>query len=822
MHDKVFQRWTGRAWENHIGYWLATTRGAMGNYSGNYAVGTETRSIVSQIQRNLITGILLAACYIGVAKFGLAFAIPPGNATAVWPASGLALAAILLLGYRTAWGIWLGASIAAATTGISFGTAAAIGAGNTLEALLAAWIFRRYIDPDSPFDRPSEAFRFAMLVAVSAAVAATCGIMTLSLAGYMPSSALAANWQTWWLGDVAGLMVVAPLILSFLEKKRQSSVKTSRPLIFANHGLLILIGFGIFGGLLSEHVARDILYVTVIYLIWAAISFRFKYVTVAIAFLSGMAIWGISRGVGPYCLMSVDHSIFDLQLFISLYALTGLTLAGLVSRRREVMTDLKNMKFALDQSAIVAVTDRNGLIEKVNDKFCEITKFSREEILCQAPPVSDSDDQLRELYKNLVGQKNPGDIWRGEVSCRAKDGAPFWTNTTIVPFLDDSNQPKQYLSICFDITKQKQANEHSRRLFQAVEKTTDIVFITDRQGRIEYANPAFETITGFGSDEVVGQTPRIMKSGKHGTEHYETLWKTILGGDVHRSTVINCKKNGEYFHAEQTITPVKSKDGEISNFVSVLKDITELLEKQEQEVAMRLARQVQQSYYRATASVRGYDIAGFASPADETGGDYFDFVKLSDGSLALAIGDVSGHGISAALIMAETRAYLRSYAGTCCDVGDLLTNVNRALAQDLDQGRFVTLLIVCLDSVNKVVTFSGAGHEPGYLLNPSGGIIQEFESAGPPLGLISDVVYPSSKPVTLHKDQSILLLTDGITDTPLPDGYAFGARQAIKYFNTHREKPAQQIAEGLCEAVEAYAGDQKLQDDITSVVLKVL
>jgi PAS domain S-box-containing protein len=661
-----------------------------------------------------------------------------------------------------------------------------------------------------------------MLVAVSAVASATCGVITLYWAGYIPLSGLAENWKTWWLGDVTGLMVVTPLILSFLEKKRQSSVKVRRPLIFANIGLLILIGFGIFGGLLSDHIARDILYVTVIYLIWSAISFRFRFVTMAIAFLSGMAIWGTLRGVGPYCVMSIEHSIFDLQLFISLYALTGLTLAGLVSRRREVLMDLKNMKFALDQSAIVAVTDRNGLIEKVNDKFCEISKFSREEILCRVPPLSDSENQLKLLYINLLQQKKPGYIWRGEVSCRAKDGNLFWTDTTIVPFLDENNRPRQYLSICFDITDRKQANQQSRRLFQAVEKTTDIVFITDREGRIEYVNPAFETITGFGSDEVVGQTPRIMKSGKQGPEHYKKLWSTILDGDVHRSTVINSKKNGEYFHAEQTITPVKNKDGEITNFVSVLKDITELLEKKEQEVAMRLARQVQQSYYQATASVRGYDIAGFACPADETGGDYFDFIELSDGSLALAIGDVSGHGISAAMIMAETRAYLRSYAGICCDVGSLLTNVNRALAQNLEPDRFVTLLVVCLDPVNRKVTFSGAGHEPGYLLNASGGIISEFESCGPPLGLCPDRSYSSSEPVSLEKDQSILLLTDGITDTPLSDGYAFGARQAIKYFNTHRDKPSRQIAEGLCNAVEAYAADHKLQDDITSVVLKVL
>lgn len=797
-------------------------RAKAGRFWNKLQTGSGQGLMTTYISQNLITGALLAAVYFGIAKFGLAFAIPPGNATAVWPASGLALAAVILFGYRVSWGIWIGASLANVTTGVSVTAAGLIGLGNTFEAVLAAWIFLKYIDPASPFNNASEAFRFAILTAVSAMVSATCGVLTLFLTGYVPSTGLLANWKTWWLGDVAGLMVVTPLILSFLEMKRQSSIESGRLMFIAYIVLLMAVGFGIFGGLLPEHSARNLLYITVIYLIWVAISFKFRYVTMTVAFLSAMAIWGASRGVGPYYTTTVPDSLFDLQLFVSLYALTGLTLVGLVNRRREIMADLQRMNFALDQSAIVTVADPEGIIKRVNDKFCEISKFSREELLDRTPPLTDSENQLRRLHQDIVEQDNPGEIWRGEISCQAKDGATFWTDSTVVPFLDENSKPREYLSISFDITERKMANEQSRRLFQAVEKTTDIVFITDLNGRIEYANPAFEAITGFGNDEVVGQTPRIMKSGRQGPEYYRKLWSTILSGEVHRSTVINCKKNGELFHAEQTITPVKSRDGRITNFVSVLKDITELLKKKEHEVALRLARQVQQSYYQSTASVDGFDIAGFASPADETGGDYFDFIRLPNDGLALVIGDVSGHGISAALIMAETRAYLRSSAGTCCDVGGLLTSVNRALVQDLAPDRFVTLLVVCLDPFNKTVTFSGAGHEPGFLLNPSGSTAAEFKSNGPPLGLLSNYSYLSSEPVTLAKDQGILLLTDGITDTPLPNGYAFGAGQAIKYFNNHRDRSARDIAMGLCRTVEAYAGDQKLLDDITSVVLKVL
>jgi PAS domain S-box-containing protein len=442
-------------------------------------------------------------------------------------------------------------------------------------------------------------------------------------------------------------------------------------------------------------------------------------------------------------------------------------------------------------------------------------------LLFERNPTSESDLHPNHLFRELIRKFGHGKVWHGEISCHKKNGERFWADTTIVPLLDENDNPQQYLSIGFDITGRKHSDEQSRHLFQAVEKTTDIVFITDRTGHIEYVNPAFETITGYGSDEAQGKTPSIMKSGKHDRAHYENLWGTILSGNVHRSTTINRRKNGELFYAEQTITPIKSDEGEITHFISVLKDITELLKRKEQEVSLRLAREVQQSYYRTTVTLPGFDIAGASHPADETGGDYFDFIRLPDGCLVIAIGDVSGHGISAALIMAETRAYLRSYARTCLDVGEIMTYVNRALADDLDQGRFVTLLVICLDPAKMTATFASAGHESGYLINPSGKVEKELLSNGPPLGLFPDREYASCNPIQLSTDQAIILLTDGITETPHSGDFVFGAHRAIEYFNAHRHEPAKMIAKSLCEAVERSVADHRLQDDVTSVILKV-
>ena len=177
-------------------------------------------------------------------------------------------------------------------------------------------------------------------------------------------------------------------------------------------------------------------------------------------------------------------------------------------------------------------------------------------------------------------------------------------------------------------------------------------------------------------------------------EFYKMLWDSILDGRPFRGTLVNRKKAGELYWAEQTITPITDHTGNITHFVSVLKDVTQVRKKQEREVELSLAREVQQRFYATAISVPGFDIAGAAYPEEETGGDYFDFFTMPDGCVCVCIGDVSGHGFDSALVMALTRAYVRSFAAGGSDAGEILTRVNRMLVADLGNERFVTLLCV--------------------------------------------------------------------------------------------------------------------------------
>ncbi|MCX5701623.1 MAG: PAS domain S-box protein [Candidatus Omnitrophica bacterium] len=136
-------------------------------------------------------------------------------------------------------------------------------------------------------------------------------------------------------------------------------------------------------------------------------------------------------------------------------------------------------------------------------------------------------------------------------------------------------------------SEREQAQESLKKLHSAIEQTADIVVITNKEGVIEYVNPAFEKTTGYAKEIAIGQTPRIIKSGKHDQRFYEMLWKTILSGNVFRDTLINRRKNGEFYYAEKAITPIIDKEGNITHFVSTDKDITE---RKEIEKTQRLAQ----------------------------------------------------------------------------------------------------------------------------------------------------------------------------------------------------------------------------------------
>lgn len=403
----------------------------------------------------------------------------------------------------------------------------------------------------------------------------------------------------------------------------------------------------------------------------------------------------------------------------------------------------------------------------------------------------------------------------------ARRPAGVWIVAQASPLRNEARELCGSVMVFRDITGTRETNAQILMLTHAVEQTADSIVITDRNGLIEYVNPAFEITTGYQLAEIHGQSLRFLKSGVHDAAFYKKLWATILSGNVVRQTITNRKKSGEIYFAEQTITPMRDSTGKITNFVSVIKDVTEQKKLQEQQIQMNLARSVQQQFYKiAPPEIEGFDLAGAAFPADATGGDYFDFVPLPESCLGIVIGDVSGHGMSSALLMVELRAYLRAFALKSSNVDEIFSMLNRALTSDMEGDRYATLAFCVLHPGTKSFVYASAGHVPGYILNADGAIRQTLDSTDLPLGIMPEHIFSSGIRLSLEPGEVLALLTDGILEAERPDEEPFGVGRALDFIRLHRRESAQQIIAGLYRAVRDFTDGMPQTDDITAVVCK--